>query len=291
MKTLDALQLVHALNRSQTAHKGDGGKVLLVGGAVSMAGALTLSAKACLYCGAGWILLMMFDAASAHLISDQPELMVHDANTTTAEDAIALIGPDVIAIGPGLGQGEYAKRWLSTCLDWNGPLIIDADALNILATHADLLERLSGRTQATTLTPHPGEAARLLSRTTQAVQLDRGKAIKDLVQMTRCTVVLKGHHTLIHGPDQEIQTCIQGNPGMAVGGMGDVLTGCIAALAAQGIKHSLSLWQATCLGVQVHASAADLMREEGLGPIGMTPSELILYIRKLMNQLLNSSVH
>jgi len=288
MNILDALYLINVLKRSQTAHKGDCGKGLLVGGAVGMAGALTLSAKACLYSGAGWTILMMFDSASAHLMSDQPELMVHDANTTTAKDAIASIRPDVIAIGPGLGQGALAKRWLSACLDWNGPLIIDADALNILATHADILQHLRNRIGSTTLTPHPGEAARLLSRSVQEVQLDRNQAIKDLVQMTRCTVVLKGHHTLIHGPDQEIQTCIQGNPGMAVGGMGDVLTGCIAALAAQGIKHSLGLWQATCLGVQVHASAADVMQQEGLGPIGMTPSELILNVRKLMNTLLNS---
>jgi hydroxyethylthiazole kinase-like uncharacterized protein yjeF len=286
MQTLDALQFAHALTRKETAHKGDCGKVLLVGGATSMAGALTLSARASLHSGAGWTVLMMFDSACAHLISDQPELMVHDACTTTPEQALSSITPDVIAIGPGLGQGAHAKAWLGTCLNWHGPLIIDADALNLLASHADLLEDLRGRTEDTTLTPHPGEAARLLSRSVQAVQLDRQQAILDLVDLAHCSVVLKGHHTLLLEPLGEIHKCAQGNPGMAVGGMGDVLTGCIAALAAQGVKHSLSLWQATCLGVQVHAMAADSMLQDGTGPIGMTPSELILYIRKILNQSL-----
>ncbi len=249
-----------------------------------MAGALTLSAKSALYSGAGWTVLMMFDGACAHLNNDQPEFMVHDAHTASPQEALGSIQPDVVAIGPGLGQSELAHQWLSACLHWDGLLVVDADALNLLASDPALLERLQNRTQATTLTPHPGEAARLLGCTAHEIQLDREKAVRQLTELTHCIVVLKGHQSLIHAPRFDVQMCAQGNPGMAVGGMGDVLTGCIAALAAQGVRHHLSLWDATCLGVQVHAIAADLMLKAGKGPIGMTPSELALYIRQVLNQ-------
>jgi hydroxyethylthiazole kinase-like uncharacterized protein yjeF len=283
IKTLNALALTSALKRKDTAHKGDCGKVLLIGGAPSMAGALTLAAKSALYSGAGWTVLMMFDSACAHLISDQPELMIHDAHSVKPEEALRTIQPDVVAIGPGLGQSALAHAWLRTCLHWEGSLIVDADALNLVASDPSLLERLQNRTHATTLTPHPGEAARLLACSPNDIQLNRERAVRHLTELTRCIVVLKGHQSLVHAPHCDVLMCNQGNPGMAVGGMGDVLTGCIAALAAQGVHHALSLWQATCLGVQVHACAADLMLKEGTGPIGMTPSELLVYVRQVLN--------
>jgi len=289
MQTLDALKLIDSLKRAETAHKGDNGKVLLIGGAARMAGALVLAAKASLYSGAGWTILMMFDAASAHLVSDQPELMVHDAHLMSPHEALQAIQPDVMAIGPGMGQGPLAQEWLLAALHWQGPLIIDADGLNILASKGELLNILRTRSHPTTLTPHPGEAARLLSCTAEAVQCDRAEAISKLTQLTQCHVVLKGHRSLIMSVGLDIHECMSGNAGMAVGGMGDVLTGCIAALAAQGLHHGLDLWQATCLAVELHARAADLMLQEGLGPIGMTPSELTVYLRKVLNQHLGSS--
>ncbi len=286
IKPLNALALTSALKREVTAHKGDCGKVLLIGGAQSMAGALTLSAQSALYSGAGWTVLMMLDGACAHLNSQHPEFMIHDAQCITPEEALRAIQPDVVAIGPGLGQSELAHRWLSSCLRWSGSLIVDADALNLLASDPALLACLQNRTHDTALTPHPGEAARLLNCSVYDIQLNREKAIRQLTELTRCIVVLKGHQSLIHAPHVDVQMCNQGNPGMAVGGMGDVLTGCIAALAAQGVRHHLSLWDATCLGVQVHASAADWMLKDGKGPIGMTPSELVLYIRQVLNHAL-----
>ena len=289
MPDLDTLMLVQALRRDEKAHKGDNGKVLLIGGDAGMAGALMLSAKASLFCGAGWTVLEMLDASSSNMISSQPELMVHNAHSIAPSIALQTIAPDVIAIGPGLGQSALAQQWLIASLLWTGPLVIDADGLNILASQPELMDRLCKRDSPTTLTPHPGEAARLLSSSVLEVQSDRTQAVLSLSQLTQCQVVLKGHHTLITAPDQDLYICKAGNSGMAVGGMGDVLTGCIAALAAQGLARDLSLWQATALGVELHARAADLMLHEGLGPIGMTPSELIIFIRKLINlQLLKS---
>ena len=290
MPELDNLQLIKALRRENTAHKGDNGKVLLIGGDQGMAGALALSAKASLFCGAGWTVLMMLDALSSSMMNQQPELMVHNARIIPPKIAIQTLSPDVIAIGPGLGQSDLAQEWLIAALQWIGPLIIDADGLNLLANQPELMALLQQRAQPSTLTPHPGEAARLLGSDVQEVQNDRTLSLIPLSQMTQCHVVLKGHHTLITSPNQDVYICKAGNAGMAVGGMGDVLTGCIAALAAQGLARNLNLWQATALGVELHARAADMMLKEGVGPIGMTPSELTIYLRQLINlQLLDAT--
>lgn len=289
MHPLDSLHLVSLIQRAPSDHKGDNGRVLLIGGDKGMSGALVLCGKASLLSGAGWTLLMMLDASSAPLINAQPELMVHNAHDHHPKQALETLKPDVIAIGPGMGQSERAKDWLLAAMSWNGPLVMDADALNLIAQNPLLLEMLRSREYATTLTPHPGEAARLLSISAHEVQTHRHQAAWSLSALTQCHIVLKGHHTLLSTPGQEVLVCQSGNAGLAVGGMGDVLTGLIAALAAQGLGRGLDLWQATCLGVELHAKAADMMLQEGLGPIGMTPSELTHAIRKTMNLVLSGA--
>jgi len=287
MKTLDALALVGKLTRRPDEHKGTAGKALLIGGAPTMAGALILAGKSALHSGAGLTLLMMLDQDSSHVVTDQPELMMHDANRYQPVEALRTIKPTVIAIGPGIGLADPAQAWLHASLNWVGPLIIDADALNLLSMNPELLSVLKQRKSPTTLTPHPGEAARLLGWHTDQVQQDREGAIHALVRLTNAIVVLKGHQTLIANPQGESFICMQGNPGMAVGGMGDTLTGCIAGIAAQGMAHEIDLFDATCLAVQLHAMAGDQLVEKQIGPIGLTPSELTIEIRRIINHRLS----
>jgi len=282
-ETLDVLKLVQRLRRKPDAHKGDAGKVLLIGGAATMSGALVLAGQAALYSGAGWVVLMMLDANSAHLVPGQPELMVHDAHSMQPQQALARIQPDVIAIGPGLGQSPLATQWMQAVLLWSVPLVIDADAINLLSANHELLKALQARSYPTTLTPHPGEAARLLGCTSIDVQAARMQSIEKLVRLTRAVVVLKGQHTLVASPLEHTVQCMQGNPALAVGGTGDVLTGCLTAIAAQGKKHGLNQWQASCIAVQLHAVAADKLVSKGIGPIGLTPSELVCELRECIN--------
>jgi hydroxyethylthiazole kinase-like uncharacterized protein yjeF len=182
-----------------------------------------------------------------------------------------------------LGCSPQALQWVQAALGWSGPVVLDADAINLVAENGFLLSVLRAREHATTLTPHPGEAARLLACSAAEVQADRAGAIDRLVAHTGCTVVLKGHGTLISSPGRATEKCMNGNTGMAVAGMGDVLTGCLIALAAQGARAGLNLWQATCLAVQVHALAADELVGAGVGPIGLTPGEVAVRIRRVVN--------
>jgi hydroxyethylthiazole kinase-like uncharacterized protein yjeF len=287
---LNALELVRRLKRAPNEHKGDAGKVILVGGAPGMAGALLLAGNACLHLGAGWTILEMLDPKSAHAYQEHPELMIRLADSD-GNLVIVKNKPDVIAIGPGLGMSALAKSWLADILSSSQiPLVIDADALNLIAASADLLHLLQIRNQQfpgqSVITPHPGEAALILKSTAALVQENRIAALEQLVDLTQSIVVLKGQHTLIASPTNSIFQCVEGNPGMGTGGMGDVLTGSIAALAAQGIRHQLSLWEVAGIAVQLHAMAADSLVNQGVGPIGLTPSETILEMRSLLNKLI-----
>ena len=287
---LQALELIHRLKREPSEHKGNAGKVLLIGGAPGMSGALMLAGSAALHLGAGWTILEMLDPTAAHALPEQAELMVRLASFN-AQEQLAATTPDLIAIGPGLGFSALARDWLSTVLSYpKVPLVIDADALNLIADTPQFLDLLKQRNQAfpgmSVLTPHPGEAAHLLNTSATSVQEDRIAALSNLVKLTNSIVVLKGQHTLIASPTNAVVQCDQGNPGMAVGGMGDALTGSIAAIAAQGIRHNINLWEASCIGVQLHASAADSLVAQQVGPIGLTPTEVILEMRSLLNKLL-----
>ena len=287
---LRSLELITRLKRLPSEHKGSAGKVLIVGGAPGMAGALMLSGSAALHLGAGWTILEMLDPTTAHAIEEQAELMVRLASFD-AQKQLETTMPDVIAIGPGLGFSALARDWLTAALTYPKiPLVIDADAINLIADTPEFLDLLKQRNAAfpgmTVLTPHPGEAAHLLNATAAVVQENRLAALLGLIQLTHSIVVLKGQHTLIASPHHSAMLCKQGNPGMAVGGMGDVLTGTIAAITAQGIRHNLNLWEASCIGVQLHASAADSLVAQQIGPIGLTPTEVILEMRSLLNKLL-----
>ena len=241
IQTLNTFHLISRLQRQAHEHKGHAGKVLMIGGAPGMAGAILLAGRAALHAGAGWVILDFVDERAISALSDQPELMLRVAQVGDA----AQINPDVIAIGPGLGQGDLAKQLLSEVLQSSALLVIDADALNLIASDSSLLNQLKARPSlSSVLTPHPGEAANLLKETTEQIQSNRELAIQKLVDLTGSIVVLKGHHTLVHAPQQSMQVCLRGNPGMGVGGMGDVLTGITAAILAQGIRHGLNAYEA-----------------------------------------------
>ena len=293
---LNALPLAKQLQRRPDTNKADSGKVLCIGGSIGMAGALLLSAKSALHSGAGYAMLCMLDSHSAHALAGQPELMIESAQAKNlADDPIAhlqRLQPNVIAIGPGLGSSLLAKAWLGTVLrDYAlvpslGAIVLDADALNLIAADDALGAALQNCALPCILTPHPGEAARLLHSSSIEIQADRIGSLRALVAWSKQIVILKGQHTLLGSPIQATQVCNRGNPSLAVGGTGDVLTGLIASLVAQGIKKKLSPWEAACLGVEVHALAADRLHAQLGGPIGMTPSELILEIRQVLNDLL-----
>jgi hydroxyethylthiazole kinase-like uncharacterized protein yjeF len=293
---IDALALAKKLQRLPDTNKAHSGKVLCIGGSVGMAGALLLTAKSALHSGAGYTMLCMLDSHSAHALAGQPELMIESAQVNNlADDPIAYlqrIQPNVIAIGPGLGSSLLAKAWLGAVLrDYAaisslGAIVIDADALNLIATDKALGAALQNCTLPCILTPHPGEAARLLHSSSAEVQADRIGSLNALVAWSKQIVILKGQHTLLGSPSEETRVCHRGNPSLAVGGTGDVLTGLIASLLAQGMNKKLTPWEAACLGVEVHALAADRLRDKLGGPIGMTPSELILEIRQVLNDLL-----
>lgn len=282
MKTqiLDSFSFLSRLQRTPNEHKGDAGKVLLIGGSTGMSGAIFLAGKAALYTGAGWTVLGVLDEQAATFILDQPELMIR----AVSQDLIKQVSPDVLAIGPGLGKDQLAKDILRQALATSIPLVLDADAINLLSEDSSLMALLRQRPYLkTVLTPHPGEAGRLLQVSSEKIQENRLDSIRQLVELTQSVLVLKGHNTLVSAPKQNVLCCERGNPGMGVGGMGDVLTGVLASLIAQGIRHDLPFYEAVCLGVELHSAAADFLVNKGVGPIGLTPTETIYQLRELIN--------
>ena len=255
--------------RKRTAHKGDFGHVLVVGGGAGMPGAVRLCGEAALRAGAGRVSIATDPSHAAVLAATRPELMSH-AVTSTADLDKLLAKTDVIAFGPGLGQTDWARMLYERVAADDRAAVWDADALNLLAanpSHAG--HRI--------LTPHPGEAATMLDTTGAAVQGDRPAAAQALAERYGGVAVLKGAGTLIASAQHETWLCTSGNPGMAAPGMGDVLTGIMAALLAQG----LSIQEAAVAGVEAHARAGD--RAAVLGERGMTASDLIEQLRGVLN--------
>jgi len=269
--------------RSRASHKGDFGSVGVLGGAPGMAGAALLAGRAALLCGAGRVYVGILDERVA-IDPGFPELMI-----TSAEKLPALPHPACLVIGPGLGVSSIARRALESALCIDHALLLDADALNLLARDRDLLDLLLGRSAPTLITPHPGEAARLLEQDTPTIQADRTLAIERLSALTGATVVLKGADSLVLHPSGEIWRNSSGNPGMAAPGMGDVLAGMIAALLVQG----MSAEQAAVMGVWLHGQAGDEAVAAALGathgPVGLTASEVSLQARKILNRTLAAS--
>ncbi|WP_295880795.1 NAD(P)H-hydrate dehydratase [uncultured Thiohalocapsa sp.] len=235
--------------RSADAHKGSAGHVLVVGGAPGMSGAPRLAGEAALRAGAGLVTIATHPAHASVLNLTRPELMVQ-AVAAADELAQAAARADVIAVGPGLGRDDWGRTLLDAVLGLDRRLVVDADALNLLA-------RAPQRREQWILTPHPGEAARLLEQTAAAVEQDRFTAAAALQRRFGGAVVLKGAGTLVHGPGQRPPAvCSDGSPAMASAGMGDALTGIIAALWAQ--APALDAQEAATAGVCLHAAAGEL---------------------------------
>jgi len=261
--------------RPLDSHKGMFGAVMVIGGASGMIGAPLLAARAALKMGAGSVHVGLLTENAPEMDTVQPELMLHNAMT-----ALEQIKASVIAIGCGLGTSKEAQILLYEVLKRKIPVVLDADALNLLATNPDLQNDLQNRTHATVLTPHPGEAARLLGCEITQVQNDRVAAARQLADLFSCSVVLKGADSLCITKDGKLLVNNTGNPGMSSAGMGDVLTGMIAAFIAQG----LSADDAMLLGVYLHGAAADALAEQGTS-IGMTATDITEWARWLLNQL------
>ena len=255
--------------RARGAHKGDFGHVLVVGGDHGFSGAARMAGEAALRTGAGLVTIATRPEYAALLNIARPELMCHGVADAKAL-APLLQRATVVAIGPGLGQTAWGRALFSAALECKLPLIVDADALNLLASE-------SVQRDNWVLTPHPGEAARLLGVKAADIQSNRFKSVQALQEQYDGVVVLKGAGTLVANAEQPISVCTAGNPGMATGGMGDVLTGIIAGMLAQG----LSLTDAAVAGVCLHAAAAD--RAAQAGERGLLANDLQIELRLLLN--------
>lgn len=264
-----ATQLLKELlpKRARCAHKGKFGHVLLIGGQAGMAGAIRLAGEAALHTGSGLVSIATDPVHAGWLNLNRPELMVDAVQAIDIADV--LTGKTVVGLGPGLGKTEWSQALWAEALKTDLPLVLDADALNLLA-------QAPQQRQNWILTPHPAEAARLLACSTQAIEQDRFAAIKALQQQYGGVIVLKGAGTLI-ADSQQVHVCLAGNPGMATAGMGDVLTGIITSLLGQG----LSLMHAACAGVLIHALAGDQAAQRG--ERGLVASDVINELREWVN--------
>lgn len=257
--------------RPRNAHKGLNGHVLCIGGDSGKGGAVMMCAEAALRSGAGLVSVATREAHVPALLARCPEAMVQGVSDAS-ELAPLFTVADVVAVGPGLGCSPWGRAMFEAAVASGRPLVVDADALNLLAQDPRALPAHS------VLTPHPGEAARLLGTGTVEVQANRYAAVRLLCEQTHCTVVLKGAGTLVAAPGEAPRVIDAGNPGMAVGGMGDVLTGVIAALRAQGFPA----FAAACAGALLHAVAGDDAARDG-GERGLLPRDLFPYLRRRAN--------
>lgn len=268
--TVEALQTMLPL-RARNSHKGRNGHVLCIGGDHGGGGAVLLAAEAALRCGAGLVSVATRAEHVSALLSHRPEIMAHAI--ASADDLHVLLArADVVSIGPGLGQAEWGRALFDAVMASHKPRVIDADALNLLAQTPRMLRPHD------VMTPHPGEAARLLDCETADIQRDRFAAAQALCERYGAQIVLKGAGTIIGSPDARPVVIDAGNPGMGVGGMGDLLTGCIAALLAQG----LSPCEAATAGTLLHSAAGDAAAGED-GERGLLPSDLLPWLRRLAN--------
>jgi ADP-dependent NAD(P)H-hydrate dehydratase / NAD(P)H-hydrate epimerase len=256
--------------RRRDTHKGDFGHVLIVGGDTGMAGAARLAAEAAARCGAGLVSVATRAAHAACLNAGRPELMVHGVEQSADLDAL-LARASVVVAGPGLGRTSWSQRLFERVLDSRLPVVVDADALNLLAIDPRARENWI-------LTPHPGEAARLLGVAAADIQRDRFGAVRQLVDRYGGVAVLKGAGSLIAAAGLPLRLCALGNPGMASGGMGDVLGGLLGGLLAQGLAGL----DAASAAVWLHAKAADLAALEH-GERGLLASDLLPPLRGLLN--------
>ena len=265
--------------RDMNSHKGDFGHVLIIGGNHGFGGASILSSKAAAFSGAGLVGLATRPEHVSASISSCPEIMA--VGIDSGQDLEQFLEkPDVIAIGPGLGQSAWSEQLLQRVY-WEAEkrdvtVVMDADALNLLST----LKLSAKRPKKLIITPHPGEAARLLNKTIEEVEANRFKTASMLQKKYNAVVILKGSGTLVcyeRNNKQYVGVCEAGNPGMATGGMGDVLTGIVASFVSQGLKP----YEAAEMAVDVHAKAADLASLD-VGEVGLLPSDVLEELRYLL---------
>jgi hydroxyethylthiazole kinase-like uncharacterized protein yjeF len=261
--------------RRANTHKGSYGSLGIIGGAAGMVGAAWLAGRAALRLGTGRVYVGVMDKAAAALDPMQPELMVRSADSVLKLEHLS-----ALALGPGMGLSAAAKGLLKNAINAELPLVLDADALNLLAQEPILRRAVTRRAAPTAITPHPAEAGRLLGIRTAEVQADRIAAALALAARLRCEVVLKGAGSICASPDGSWQINTSGNPGLASAGQGDVLTGITAALIAQGCPPGSALRAA----VHLHGAAADELVANGIGPIGLTASEVIDMARLMLNR-------
>ncbi len=261
--------------RALNTHKGDYGSIGVIGGAHGMVGAALLAGRAALKLGTGRVYLGLIAKDAPLVDMAQPELMLR-----TADEVLKLNHLTALAVGPGLGQSPDAAFYLKWAMEASLPLVIDADGLNLIGATESLRSALKQRSAPTLLTPHPAEAARLLGCATRDVQHDRVAAARKLAENLESHVVLKGAGSVCASPDKTWAINTSGNPGMASAGMGDVLTGIIAALLAQGADPKKGLHA----GVYLHGAAADALVAKGAGPVGLTAGDTIDAARKLINK-------
>jgi len=262
------------LARPRNFHKGLAGSLAIVGGAAGMVGAALLAGRAAIRLGAGKVFLGLLTDHPPYVDYAQPELMLRKPDQLLADVPLT-----AVAAGPGLGTDSAAQRVLAQALRLDVPLVLDADALNLIAAYGVLQSAVHSRKAPTLLTPHPAECARLLEATTADVQSDRIGAAKRLAARFKSWVALKGNGTVVASPEGRWWVNASGNPGMASAGMGDVLTGIAGALAAQGMDAEDALIAA----VYLHGAAADALVARGAGPVGLTAGELIDEARQLAN--------
>lgn len=260
--------------RPAESHKGMFGSIGIIGGSRGMAGAGLLAGTAALKLGAGRVYLGLLDSHVLEVDPSQPELMLRPV-----DELFKLKQLSCLVVGPGLGTEPAASFWLGCALESDLPLVLDADALNLAATHPRLAEQIQWRKASSILTPHPAEAARLLRTDTAAIQNDRMTAATELAKRYNCCVVLKGAGSISATPGGKRYINTSGNPGLSSAGTGDILSGMIGAFIAQGSSAIDSL----LVAVHLHGAAADALEKELGGPMGMTASEIPSAARRLLN--------
>lgn len=263
--------------RATESNKGSFGSVAVIGGDTSMVGAIMLATRAAQLCGAGKVFATSISSTPSSVDALHPEIMYR------TPQALSELMPTLscVVIGPGLGQTPAAIAALEFWLPQNTPLLLDADALNLIAKHTHLQTLVAQRKTETIITPHPGEAARLLNVSVDSIQQSRAQSTLALARNLQAICVLKGAGTICSNQQGTLFINTTGNPGLASAGTGDVLSGIIASLVAQG----LPCLEAAKMGVFVHGAAADALVARGIGPIGLTASEVAQEARNILNQL------
>ncbi len=262
------------INRSADSNKGDHGALAILGGATGTVGAAFLSARAALFSGAGRVYVVRPNLSDGYVLDPiAPEIMVIDAVQAKSKPINCWLA------GPGLGMSDAAHQLLSDVLGKALPVVIDADGLNLMAQDPALGRQCARRSSPTIITPHPGEAARLLECSVDQVQSNRKQAAQELSKRFNAMAVLKGAGTVISGPTGNTQINTTGNAALATGGTGDVLAGFMASLVAQGLDPLTAARES----VRIHGLAAEQLTDQVGGVLGITASELIPVIRKLLN--------